>query len=102
MYIIYGVDPFFMGDVMAKEKKKKITIDNKMENTQRKIQKEIKKCKKKLAKLLALHEDGKECWALNRKGKKTKRKIVKTQGIIKDSKRYERLLAHIEKLELQV
>ncbi len=85
---------FFMGGVVTK--------DNKTKNTQRRIQKEIKKCKKKLIKLLSLHEEGKGRWSLNRKGKKTKRKITKTQGIIKGSKRHKKLLAYIKKLESQI
>jgi ribosome-associated translation inhibitor RaiA len=67
-----------------------------------KIKAEIKKCEKKLKKLLALHEDGKQRWKLDRKGRRVELKISKTQGIIKGSKRHEKLLAHIEKLKSQV
>ena len=82
--------------------KKKVKKDNKLENTERRIQAEIKKCTKKLEKLLRLHEENRLRWKLNRKGKRVELKVPKTQGIIKGSKRYIKLVEHIEKLKSQV
>jgi hypothetical protein len=84
---------------MAKGKKKssKVKIRHIGENRLRRIQTEINKCVKKLKKLLQLHESGKKCWSLNKKGERVESN--KTQGIIPESKRHKALRTYINMLK---
>lgn len=83
-----------------KGKTGKTKVRNTENNRVRKIKAEIHKCEKKLKKLLARFEDGKKRWKW--KGRKVKEPINKLQGIAPNSKRHEKLNAHISSLKKMV
>jgi hypothetical protein len=82
---------------MGKGKKSsgKAKIRNIESNRIMRIKREIRNCEKKLKKLLARFEEGKSRWKW--KGRK-KELVEKRQGIAPNSKRHERLEAHIKSL----
>lgn len=82
----------------AKNKRTK-RISDKPANRKRRLSTEIRQCEKKLKKLLALYESGRDRWTLDRKGNKVPRKLNRIQGIVPDSKRHKALRSHIDKMK---